>query len=98
MAGCIAFARASLFRHPSFFAEDDLDSLVEQFVEDPRLLNSEAGIYDSIASTTTPFVSPLDEMAVNIGPLANLSPSNERRDVFRRLLANLSPNDTLGMF
>lgn len=98
-AGCIAFARISLLRHPSFWDETQAEQLIQQILEDPRLVNSEQGMYDNIAMQTVPFVAPLDEASVNVGFISTQSAaSGAKKDVFRRLLANISAESVQGMF
>lgn len=85
MAGSLAVARTALFRHPSFWGEDEAEQLVGQIVEDKRVTNAEQQIFLTLAAQTTPFVASLDEATVNVG---HLCPSEgiETKDVFKRIL------------
>ena len=84
MAGCVAFGRSVLWRHPSFWAEEEAEQLPEQVVEDPRVINGEAHVFAAIAAQTTPFVACLDEATINVGCFTSEGPIE---DSFKRVVA-----------
>jgi len=83
MAGCIAFGRSVLWRHPSFWAEEDAAQLPDQLVESPAVISSEQQCFNALASQTTPFIVCLDEATINVG----FSSQGHKKDSFKRVLA-----------
>lgn len=65
MAGCLAGAGAALFRHPSFWAEEDEAAAGPSLAEDARTVGSEHQVFNALVeSGPTPFVTNLDEASV----------------------------------
>jgi len=93
MAGLACWGRAQLWRHPSFWAEEDAEQLPNQIVEDPRVYGTEKQIYHAISSQVCPFIATLDEYSVNVGPL--LSSESQPQAVIKRCLSS-PPGNTTG--
>ena len=89
----MAFGRSLLFRHPSFWAEEEAEQLPNQLIEDPRVFGAERHIYNALAAQVTPFIAALDELTLNVGPLVGSATLS--RDVFKRCISSL-PEITTG--
>ncbi|KAG7671365.1 hypothetical protein Ndes2437B_g04007 [Nannochloris sp. 'desiccata'] len=88
MASVVTSARQLLFRHPSFWAEDEQpEQLLEQVMEDPRVIASEKWVYTAISSQTTPFIASLDENTINVGFCLE---NGAQKNCFRRIIAHPS--------
>jgi hypothetical protein len=88
-------ARQLLFRHPSFWNENEPELLLDQVMEDPRVIASEKWVYNSIASQTTAFVATLDELTINCGFCLENGPfnagfENGKNNCFRRVVSHPS--------
>jgi hypothetical protein len=87
MAGCVTNARQLLFRHPSFWAEDEPGLLPGQVMEDPRVIAGEKWVYNQLSEQTTPFIASLDENTINVGFCLE---NTAQKNCFRRIVAHPS--------
>jgi len=90
MASVVISARQLLFRHPSFWAEDEQpEQLLEQAysLSTPRVIASEKWVYTAISNQTTPFIASLDENTINVGFCLE---NGAQKNCFRRIVAHPS--------
>jgi hypothetical protein len=82
----VTSARQLLFRHPSFWDEsEEPELLLEQVLEDPRVIAGEKWVYSAISSQTTPFIASLDENTINVGFCLE---NGVQKNCFRRIVSH----------